>query len=87
MCEDDDRLRSLYRALRSIPFDPLEKPSPWENLTDVLEILAVWQGIKPAHLSGHGFRSERLLVDLESVAATVRTVDAADASSPAALAP
>ena len=68
MCEDDDRLRSLYRALRSIHFDPLEKPSPWENLTDVLEILAVWQGIKPAHLSGHGFRSERLLVDLESVA-------------------
>ena len=42
MCEDDDRLRSLYRALRSIPFDPREKPSPWENLTDVLEILAVW---------------------------------------------
>lgn len=68
MCEDDDRLRSLYRALRSIHFDPFEKPSPWENLTDVLEILAVWQGIKPAHLSGHGFRSERLLVDLESVA-------------------
>ena len=48
MCGDDDRLRSLYRALRSIPFDPLEKPSPWENVTDVLEILAVWQGIKPA---------------------------------------
>jgi len=36
MCEDDDRLRSLYRALRSIHFDPLEKPSPWENLTAVL---------------------------------------------------
>lgn len=68
MHEDDDSLQSLYRALRSIPFDPLEKPSPWENLTDVLEILAVWQGIKPAHLSGHGFRSQRLLVDLESVA-------------------
>ena len=68
MCKDDDEWRSLYRALRSIRFDPLEKPSPWENLTDVLEILAVWQGIKPAHLSGRGFRSERLLVDLESVA-------------------
>jgi hypothetical protein len=69
MCEDDDRLRSLYRALRTIHVDPLEKPSLWENLTDVLEILAVGQGIKPAHLSGHGFRSERLLVELASVAA------------------
>ena len=68
MCDDDDRLRSLYRALRSIHFDPLEKPSHWERLTDVLEILAVRQGIKPAHLSGHGFRSQQLLLALESVA-------------------
>ena len=64
----DDKLLVLYRALRSICFDPLEKPSAWEDLTDVLEILAVWKGIKPAHLNGHGFRSERLLADLESVA-------------------
>jgi len=68
MCEDDDQLLSLYQALRAIHFDPLGKPSAWENLTDVLEILAVGQGIKPAHLSGHGFRSERLLGDLESLA-------------------
>ena len=68
MCIADDKLLALYGALRSIRFDPVEKPSAWENLTDVLEILAVWKGIKPAHLNGHGFRSERLLADLESVA-------------------
>jgi hypothetical protein len=68
MSVDDDRLRALYHELRAIPFDEAEKPSAWENLTDVLEILAVWKGIKPMHLNGGGLRSQRLLVDLESVA-------------------
>ena len=69
MCMTDDKLRNLYRDLRSVDFDPAQKPCAWENLTDVLEILAVGKGIKPAHLNGCGLQSPSLLTALESVAA------------------
>jgi hypothetical protein len=61
-------LRRLFEELREIGFDLREKESHHENLTDILEILAVAAGLKPAHLNGQGFRSETLLVDLERVA-------------------
>ncbi len=64
----EPRILALYQDLRRVNFDPQEKPSLSENLTDILEILAVAQGIKPSHLNGHGLRSERLLRDLEPVA-------------------
>jgi hypothetical protein len=54
--------------LRNVHFDSTEKPSRWENLTDILEILAVLEGLKPSHLNGHGLRSGRLLDTLESIA-------------------
>src|SRR5580692_11238663 len=59
---------ALYRDLRKIRFDPDDKPSLSENLTDVLEIAAVATAVKPAHLNGHGFRSGKLLGDLNTVA-------------------
>jgi len=61
-------LNPLFLALRGIPADPTDKPDPAENLTDTLEIVAVQAGIKPAHLSGQGMRSERILVSLEEIA-------------------
>lgn len=63
-----ETLRPLFNAMRTVDFCEGEKQSRDENLLDVLEIIAVAAGIKPAHLNGHGFRSERLLSDLESVA-------------------
>jgi hypothetical protein len=66
---EDDKLQALYRELRAVEFDPVQKPCAWENLTDVLEILAVSKGIKPSHLNGCGLQSPRLLTALEWVAA------------------
>jgi hypothetical protein len=64
-------LRDLHRRLRAVWFDPLEKPSAWENLTDRLEVLAVAAGIKPTHLNGRGTRSEPTIAAIESVAREV----------------
>lgn len=58
----------LFRALSTLRFDQAEKPSRAENLTDILEIVAVAAGVKPAHLNGQGFRSGALLDDLEALA-------------------
>ena len=59
---------SLFSDLRALSFDRHEKQSAYENLTDVLEIISVARGLKPAHLNGQGLRSERLLLDLEAIA-------------------
>jgi uncharacterized protein YchJ len=65
---NSEQLRSLFDELRSIRFGETEKPSRAENLTDILEIVAVFAGLKPSHLSGHGFRSESLMLTLEQIA-------------------
>lgn len=59
----------LFHELRKLSAPTQDKPLLSENLTDVLEILAVTEGIKPAHLNGHGFRSAQLNGHLESLAA------------------
>src|SRR5580693_1563731 len=64
----EPRLLALYQDLRGLRFDLSEKPSRWQNLTDLLEILAVAHGIKPTHLNGQGLRSEQLLAELAAVA-------------------
>jgi len=40
----------LFQDLRRLTQPTQDKPALSENLTDVLEILAVGEGIKPAHL-------------------------------------
>ena len=62
------KLQPLFEYLLKVRFDPAEKPSQGENLTDILEIVAVATGIKLAHLNGQGFRSECLLGTLEEIA-------------------
>lgn len=61
-------LQRLYQSLRTVRFDPIAKPSRWENLTDILEVLAVAAGLKPAHLNGRGSYSAATLEDLERIA-------------------
>ncbi len=65
----DKRLHSLFQDLRQLRFHSTDKPSRTENLTDILEIVAVMAGLKPAHLSGQGFRSGALIDALERMAA------------------
>lgn len=64
----NDALRALFYQLQKLKFDLAEKPSGRENLTDILEIVAVAAGIKPAHVNGQGTRSETLLLELEKIA-------------------
>ena len=59
----------LFRQLRLLRFDIKEKESHRENLLDVLEIVAVAVGDKPAHLNGQGLRSPVLLSQLDEIAA------------------
>lgn len=66
----DNSILQLYQDLRQLQFDRDIKQSEWENQTDVLEILAVAGGIKPAHLNGHGMRDEHLLDALEKLSAS-----------------
>jgi hypothetical protein len=68
MPNDPTTLRELLSDLRSLPFGLPDKPDPWQNLTDMLELLAVAAGTKPAHLQGQGFRSEAVIHGLEAVA-------------------
>ena len=65
---NSEQLRSLFGELRSIRFSETEKPGRSENLTDILEIAAVFTGLKPSHLSGHGCRSESLMLTLQQIA-------------------
>ena len=64
----DHNTHRLFLQLRQLRFNPQSKPSEWENLTDILELAAVAQGIKPAHLNGHGLRDDQLLDNLEALA-------------------
>ena len=54
----------LLKKLRALRFDSKDKPDRHENLLDILEIVAVNAGSKPAHLNGQGFRSADLLLSL-----------------------
>lgn len=60
--------KNLLDDLLAIPPDPIEKPDLWENSTNALEVLAVKDGVKPAHLNGQGGGSEKILKSLEQIA-------------------
>lgn len=65
----DNRVRGLFEDLRRLRFDTDGfRPEP-VNLGDVLEVIAVAVGLKPAHLNGQAFRSAMLFNDLEHLAA------------------
>lgn len=59
--------RELYRRLRELRFGP-GKPDERENLLDVLELCAVNEGTKPAHLQGHGQYDAGTMTDIEQIA-------------------
>jgi hypothetical protein len=68
----------LFQDLRPFVVQTEGKPSLHENLLDVLEVVAVAQGLRPAHLQGNGFRDARRLEAFEQIArrhrlATLRT--------------
>lgn len=69
----EQRLRALFADLRQLTFDQ-HKESLHENLTDILEIVAVGADLKPAHVNGQGFRSDSLLRALEALAPKHRLV-------------
>ncbi len=62
------KLIDLFNDLRRINFNSEEKPSDAENLTDILEIVAVAADIKPTHLNGQGCISLELINNLEKIA-------------------
>jgi hypothetical protein len=65
---DHSARERLFEELMKLCAPTDNKPMLSENLTDVLEILAVAEDIKPAHLNGQGFRSNWLQERLQSIA-------------------
>lgn len=63
-----ERLLSLFHDLQPTAAPTRCKPDPHENLTDILEIVAVAAGIRSAHLQGQGHHDEHRLAVLEGVA-------------------
>jgi hypothetical protein len=59
---------ALFRELRALRFGA-GKPDPHENLLDVLEVVAVFAGLKPAHLQGQGQYDEGTSIALAETAA------------------
>ena len=57
----DELQQLLFTRLSTIFAESAERPNRRENLVDVLEIMAVFTGLKPAHLSGQGLHSEKLI--------------------------
>ena len=67
MSSNDVRL-SLFSKLLAVSQESKERPDKAENLTDVLEILAVFDGLRPVHTSGgQHFHSESLCTNLEGI--------------------
>jgi len=66
MSSNDVRL-SLFSKLLAVSQESKERPDKAENLTDVLEILAVFDGFRPAHASSQQFHSESLCAKLEGI--------------------
>lgn len=60
-------LVSLFRDLQPLETQTPGKPDPHENLTDILEIVAVAAGIRPAHLQGQGQHDEERLAVVERI--------------------
>jgi uncharacterized protein YchJ len=63
-----DRILSLFQDLQPLALQTPGKPDPHENLTDILEIVAVAAGIRPAHLQGQGQHDEERLAFVERTA-------------------
>lgn len=59
--------RAFFDELMTLPWTGPERPSTHEALTDILEIVAVSLGLRPAHLNGQGCTSPLLLAALEAV--------------------
>lgn len=57
----------FFRDLQSLAMPTPGKPDPHENLTDILELVAVAEGLKPAHLQGQGHHDEGRLGVLETI--------------------
>ena len=60
--------QALFRDLRPLAAATPGKPDPHENLTDILEIVGVAAGIRPAHLQGQGQHDEERLAFVERIA-------------------
>jgi hypothetical protein len=63
----NDASRTLFRDLQPLAQVTAGKPDPHENLTDVLEIVAVAEGIRRAHLQGQGQHDEGRLAVIERI--------------------
>jgi hypothetical protein len=61
------RTQKLFADLRKIRFG-VDRPDQHENLLDVLEVAAVFENLKPAHLHGQGLRDAETLAAFEKVA-------------------
>ena len=58
----------FFRALSLLAWHSEERESEHENLMDILESVAVLEGLKPAHLNGQGLHSDSLIGELELTA-------------------
>src|SRR6185295_10421322 len=63
-----DRILSLFQDLQPLALQTRGKPDPRENLADILKIVAVASGIRPAHLQGQGLSDEEQLALVERTA-------------------
>src|SRR5438045_3426327 len=63
-----DELLPLFRDLQPMAAPTPGKPDPHENLTDILEVVAVASGLRPAHLQGQGQHDDRRVAALEAIA-------------------
>lgn len=61
-------LLSLFRDLQPLAVQTPGKPDPHENVTDILEIVAVAEGLRRAHLQGQGQHDEQRLAVVERIA-------------------
>ena len=66
---DRNARQALFADLQPLARPTRDKPDPHENITDILEILAVADDQKPAHLQGQGMRDEERLRSIEAIAA------------------
>lgn len=62
------RREALFSELQALIAPTRGKPDPHENLTDVLEIMPVGEGLKPAHVQGQGMRDSARLESVEAIA-------------------
>ena len=63
-----DKIDSLFRDVQPLAKVTEGKPAPHENLADILEIVAVASGIRPAHLQGQRQHDDQRLAEIEGIA-------------------